>query len=116
MKTMILAGAMVLAASVAQASDGQVVFHCESLPTVDSALTVMGVADEITSDVDVVVMVAGQVKAQDRGGLIEGTTRFEGHVFDIEFDHVTRIIAKQANDVLSVGQADSLICTYPTLP
>ncbi|AFY00347.1 hypothetical protein [Bdellovibrio bacteriovorus] len=116
MKTMILAGVMVVAASVAQASDGQVLFHCESLPTVDSALTVMGVADEITADVDVVVMVAGQVKTQDRGGLLEGATRFEGQIFDIEFDHVTRIIAKQANEVLSVGQADSLVCTYPSLP
>ncbi|UXR64805.1 hypothetical protein EZJ49_00865 [Bdellovibrio bacteriovorus] len=118
MKAWIVSAVLVMAGAQAMAGngDGAVVFHCESLPTVDSALSVMGIADELTGDIDLVVLVAGQVKAQDKGLLVEGAARYEGQIFEMEFSQVTHIVAKMPNDVLSVGQADSLICAYPALP
>ena len=115
MKTMIAAVALVvMATSQGMAQDeSKILFSCNSLPTADSALNVIGVADEQTGEVDVLVYIAGQLMAQDKGSFVEGTTSFEGPVFKIDFDHISKIIAKSENPVLSVGQADSLICQYP---
>ncbi|MNL11827.1 hypothetical protein D3C87_1326790 [compost metagenome] len=118
LKAMIAAAAtlVVFGASQGMAQDeANVVFSCESLPTADSALNVIGVADEQTGEVDVLVYIAGHLMAQDKGAFVEGTTTFEGAVFTMEFDHISKIIAKAENNVLSIGQADSLICQYPGL-
>lgn len=115
MKTMIATAAMVLfAGSQGMAQDeSNVLFACQSLPTADSALSVIGVANEHTGEVNVLVYIADQLKAQDSGAFVEGTTSYEGSVFTIQFDNISKIIAKAQNDILSVGQADSLTCTYP---
>ncbi|MNL72607.1 hypothetical protein D3C87_1979420 [compost metagenome] len=76
----------------------------------DSAITVLGVSDEILKEAQLVILVAGEVKAEDRGVLVPNTSRFEGSIFDLNFDDTTTITAKAQNAVLSVGQSDSLIC------
>lgn len=118
MKMMIATAVLALTTGQALASnaqgDGELLFHCQSLPNVDSALTVLGIGDELTSEVEVVVMIAGQVQANDKGILVKNTSKYEGQLFDLEFGDITRITAKAANSVLSVGQSDSLDCEVPT--
>ncbi len=114
MKLIIVALATLISFSQALASD-DMVFVCKSLPNVDSELTVVGVADELTSDINLVFMVAGQVIAQDQGVMIEGTTRYEGIAYDMQFDHITTITGKQEATILGNGQSDSLICEFPGL-
>ncbi|MFS4458287.1 hypothetical protein [Bdellovibrio sp. HCB2-146] len=115
MKTMIATAALViLAGSQGMAQDeSNVIFSCNSLPNVDSSLSVVGVADEQTGQMNVLVYIAGQLMAQDQGAFVEGTTSWDGSIFRIDFDQVSTITAKSENPVLSVGQADSLICQYP---
>ncbi|MNS97074.1 hypothetical protein D3C72_1313970 [compost metagenome] len=90
--------------------DGHLLFICKSLPNVDSAITVVGVADELLAEVQLVIMVAGEVEAEDRGVLVSNTSRYEGSIFDMNFGDTVTITAKAQNAVLSVGQSDSLIC------
>ncbi|WII71219.1 hypothetical protein QJS83_12185 [Bdellovibrio sp. 22V] len=119
MNLVVMMAALTLISTAAMARDSQEshdVFVCGSLPYVDSALEVVGIADEYTGAIDVIVLLGNTVVAQDRGQFVEGTTTWEGDIFSIYFDKMTVLTAKKENAVLSVGQSDSLLCQYPNLP
>lgn len=113
-KFFLTAAMVVLTAMQASAFSGedetQVLFTCKSLPYADSAITVVGVADELLTEVQVIYMVAGEVKVEDKGVLVENTSRYEGRFFVINFDETVTITGKAKNPVLRVGQSDSLSC------
>lgn len=115
LRMMIATAAMVITANQAMAQDESLIFQCESLPNVDSSLTLVGVADEFTSDLHLVVLLQGEVLVQDVGTLDQNATKYEGQVFDIEFSQPSKLTAKAANPVLSVGQSDSFNCQFPAL-
>lgn len=90
-------------------------FRCQSLPSADSSLTVVGVGDGKTENINLVVFVGEQVAIVDAGQMDEQTALYSGQYFTLQLNgqsHQAILAAAQANPVLSVGQAETLECQF----
>ncbi|WP_413287701.1 hypothetical protein [Bdellovibrio sp. HCB337] len=113
LKMMIATAAMVLTSNFAMAQDESLIFQCESLPNVDSSLTVLGINDE-HAGLQLVILINGEIKAVDSGTVDQNLTKFEGQTFELQLARSPSVLTAIAeNPVLSVGQSDSLNCHSP---